>query len=329
MRRFNPFEQLCEISSRSYSRRCQKLITDFGIEESFQSATVRMKEHHGVEINVSAARNITEKHAERAAQLLEQLPEAGITSQQIILEMDGEMVPLVEYEDAKDRRMNKKNLWRELRVGAIQRQGELEWKYASSFESPDELGDRMARLAKKMGFNEETRVHGVGDGALWIVEQGERIAGHNYKHLIDLPHLCEYLGKAVIVWCREEEVKKEVNVLKDIALREGIEKVIDLLERHLPNHPEHEGLNRCLKYIKNRPGQFMYKEAKEQGLPVGSGKIESTHRHLMQKRLKKPGTWWIKENAAHMADLRTLRRNGGWRLLWQESKCQEQEKLAA
>ena len=53
-------------------------------------------------------------------------------------------------------------------------------------------------------------------------------------------------------------------------------------------------------------------------LPVGSGKVESTHRSLMQKRLKKPATWWLKSNADKRADLRTLRGNGQWELLWQE-----------
>ena len=54
------------------------------------------------------------------------------------------------------------------------------------------------------------------------------------------------------------------------------------------------------------------------GLPLGSGKVESSHRSLMQKRLKKPGTWWLREKAADMANLRTLRANGGWKLLWQQ-----------
>jgi post-segregation antitoxin (ccd killing protein) len=35
----------------------------------------------------------------------------------------------------------------------------------------------------------------------------------------------------------------------------------------------------------------------------------------MQKRLKKAGTWWLKENAEAIAELRTLRANGGWDLL--------------
>jgi len=73
------------------------------------------------------------------------------------------------------------------------------------------------------------------------------------------------------------------------------------------------------KYIENRPGQFHYHEAIKRDLPIGSGKIESTHRSLMQKRLKKPGTWWLRENAEKIADLRTLRENGGWELLWQQN----------
>ncbi len=107
----NPFEEITKIINRSYSKRCQKLVTDFGIEESFQSAAYRMKEHHGVNINVSAIRTITEFHARRAAELESSLPQRCQGSKQMIVEMDGEMVPLVEYEESKDNRKTKKNLW--------------------------------------------------------------------------------------------------------------------------------------------------------------------------------------------------------------------------
>ena len=52
-----------------------------------------------------------------------------------------------------------------------------------------------------------------------------------------------------------------------------------------------------VRYMKNRPGQFEYKTAIDQQLPIGSGKIESAHRSLIQKRLKLPGAWWKKQNA--------------------------------
>jgi hypothetical protein len=48
---------------------------------------------------------------------------------------------------------------------------------------------------------------------------------------------------------------------------------------------------------------------------------------LIQKRLKKPGTWWLKKDK--MADLRTLRANGKWSLLWQAEKNINATKLAA
>ena len=290
-------------------------MTDFGIEESFHQAVVRMKEHHGVEVNVSAVRNITEKHANRAAQLLVNIPQKEQKSRQMILEMDGEMVPLVEYKNSKDKRKTKTNHWGELRVSAVQNHHELTWKYASSFHSTDELGDRTKIIMESIGLGEKTLVHGVGDGAKWIYEQGEKIAGSHFSYTIDQPHLCEYFTEAVRAW--QEETREEVQRLKKLADEGKIGDIVKELQSKLEEYPSHEGLSSCLRYINNRPGQFEYDKVRAKELPVGSGKVESTHRSLMQKRLKKPGTWWLKNNADKMADLRTLRGNGQWHLLWQ------------
>ena len=171
------------------------------------------------------------------------------------------------------------------------------------------------------------RSHGPGDGARWISEQGEKIAGTNYEHLIDLYHLCDYFSAAVSAW--EKETKNEVKRLKDKVKECGITEILEELKQRQKEHMNHEGLRKCIQYIENRPGQFKYKEARLKELPIGSGKVESTHRSLMQKRLKKPGSWWLRENAAKMADLRTLRANGGWELLWeQKSKLDPIQRVA-
>lgn len=302
-------------------------MTDFGIEESFYQAVVRMKEHHGVEVNVSAARNITEKQASRAAELLKNEPGTSRTSNQMILEMDGEMVPLVEYKDSKDKRKTKTNLWGELKISTVQNHGEVDWKYASSFYGADELGDRTEIIMRSIGFTGETRVHGVGDGAKWICEQGERIAGCNFSYTIDQPHLCEYFTEAVKAW--KEETREESQRLKKLADEGKIEEVLKELKSKLELYPTHEGLTACIRYIENRPGQFEYDQIRARELPVGSGKVESTHRSLMQKRLKKAGTWWLKTHADKMADLRTLRGNGKWHLLWQAEFNGDGVKVAA
>jgi hypothetical protein len=103
----------------------------------------------------------------------------------MIVEMDGEMIPTIHFKPGLDKRKNRITAWEELRIAVAQNQGENEWKYASSFESARQLGTRLEQAMKGLGFTEETKVHSVGDGAAWIVEQGERIAGPNFSHLID------------------------------------------------------------------------------------------------------------------------------------------------
>ena len=52
-------------------------------------------------------------------------------------------------------------------------------------------------------------------------------------------------------------------------------------------------------------------------MPIGSGEIESAHRHVIQQRLKIPGAWWKPDNAHKMLALRVARANGQWNEYWQ------------
>jgi hypothetical protein len=249
-RRVKPFEEQTSIINLSYSKRCQRLITDFGIEESFNQAAERMKEHHGIDINSGTVRIITQKHAGRAAELLAtEKPFLHQKSKQMTLEMDGEMVPLVQYKESADKRKTKTNYWGELRVSAVQNDLEATWKYASSFNSTDELGNRTEIIMKSIGFDEKTLVHGVGDGAKWIFEQGERIAGSNFSYTIDQPHLCEYISGAVGAW--QQNTKEEVNRLKKLADEGKIGSIIKELEKHQKEYPKHEGIENCLRYTQH------------------------------------------------------------------------------
>jgi cell fate (sporulation/competence/biofilm development) regulator YmcA (YheA/YmcA/DUF963 family) len=226
------------VENRAFSKRCQKLITDFGIEESFQKATERMKEHHGIELNASTMRKITLTHAARSEKLATEVAGTNKSSTQMILEMDGEMVPLVEYSDSvEDKRKTKKNFWAELRVGVAQNHNEVEWKYAASFKSPDDLRERLHLIMRRIGFRETTLVHGVGDGATWIPEQGEKIAGNKYRHLIDLYHLCDYIGEAVKAWA--EDTKAETARLKKLFKEGKVKEVLKELKRRQKTAVEH------------------------------------------------------------------------------------------
>ena len=58
------------------------------------------------------------------------------------------------------------------------------------------------------------------------------------------------------------------------------------------------------------------RQALAEGLPIGSGEIESAHRYVAQQRLKQPGAWWRVEHAEHRLALRINRINGGWDAYW-------------
>ncbi len=56
--------------------------------------------------------------------------------------------------------------------------------------------------------------------------------------------------------------------------------------------------------------------ARAERLPIGSGEIESGHRHALQQRRKLAGGWWAERNMESMLQWRTVRANGWWDIYW-------------
>src|SRR5271165_6798796 len=75
---------------------------------------------------------------------------------------------------------------------------------------------------------------------------------------------------------------------------------------------EHAPVRICHRYLSARANQLNYRQALAEGLPIGSGEIESAHRYVAQQRLKRPGAWWRVEHAEYMLALRINRINGDW-----------------
>ena len=76
----------------------------------------------------------------------------------------------------------------------------------------------------------------------------------------------------------------------------------------------------CYRYLSNQREHLDYKSALAEGLPIGSGEVESGHRYVIQARLKRPGAWWKEENAEKMLALRVNRANCEWDSYWQQQR---------
>ena len=98
-----------------------------------------------------------------------------------------------------------------------------------------------------------------------------------------------------------------------------MQKVVAALEPHVEPEgtPDLEApVRNGYRYLNNRLDCVDYPRALALGLPIGSGMIESGHRHVLQARLKKAGTAWLPEHADQIAHLRVLRANHQWASLW-------------
>ena len=72
--------------------------------------------------------------------------------------------------------------------------------------------------------------------------------------------------------------------------------------------------------MSERRAHLDYAGARTAGLEIGSGEIESGHRHVIQQRLKRAGSWGKETNAEAMLGLRVARANQLWSRYWSTPK---------
>ncbi|MEI8234867.1 MAG: hypothetical protein WCH57_09310 [Verrucomicrobiota bacterium] len=95
--------------------------------------------------------------------------------------------------------------------------------------------------------------------------------------------------------------------------------VLQALEPHIEPEAiaeENAPARKAHRSLSNRVDCVDYPSAIDAELPIGSGLIESGHRHVLQSRLKRPGTAWLQPNADDLAQLRVLRANQLWDHFW-------------
>ena len=97
---------------------------------------------------------------------------------------------------------------------------------------------------------------------------------------------------------------------------EGPTELLKELRRLQTEHPTVEILADNLAYLKKRKTQMQYPTFQTQGLPIGSGVVESGHKVVVQPRLKGAGMHWSPDNVNPMVALRTLVCNDRWDEEW-------------
>jgi hypothetical protein len=327
--RVRPFVLSAKVSPLGCSGPLQRAIVDFAADQPFAQACNKLKEHYGVEIGESTIQRITFRHAKAMFEAGREgcnFPEEPGSSKPIVVETDGGMVPIVEpSRDAQDKRKGKNLCWREAKLSLAHEKGSRTPVYGGSIQGGVEAaGRQLLNCAVRAGFGTSSRVHAVGDGAPWIVGQVAEQFGDQGSYLIDFFHVCEYLSAAAVAVTSGEAAKEAWIEAQKEALKAGrLEATLQALADHCeaPDVDDEKAPVRCChRYLSERKAHLDYRAALANGLPIGSGEIESAHRYVVQQRLKRPGAWWRIEHAEHMLALRIVRINGEWDAYWRNLK---------
>lgn len=315
---WRPFGRATGIGHGDYSKALQRALTDFGAEESFARAAVRVQEHYGIEVSAGAIRRIAYTHGKAIMETGEKIKSPA--ARQMITQMDGSMIPIMQPGSGRDQRKDKTLLWREARLCCARADGQTQRIYGATLGSVENASWLWRQTAQRAGLGEQTYVHGVGDGAPWIVDRFGENFGHQGNYLLDFYHLSEYLAAAAPVGAGEKKARTWLRRQQGRLLNNQGSKVLRSLQaRQEPVGQESAPVRAACRYLQERTRHLDYLGARKKGFPIGSGEIESGHRHVIQQRLKLAGSWWKETNAQPMLNLRTARANHYWHTYWTQN----------
>lgn len=260
------------------------------MEHSFGTAAARFAEHYGWSISTSVLRHWTLHHA-RQSPSIKTVP-LPPPAQTLITGLDGSMIPIVCPAETGDRRKNKTLLWREVRVAFARRKEDVTARYGATLDGALGAGLMWHETARSAGLKDSTAVHALGDGAPFIVDQCDRQFGERATFLVDMQHVADYLS-AASARCAPAQARTWVEAQKALLKENRIAEVLAVLKAHFEaQEKDQEGktppVRQAYRYIDERKNWMDYRGALEADLPIGSGQVESAHRHIVQARVKKP-----------------------------------------
>ncbi len=235
----------------------------------------------------------------------------------LVVETDGAMV---RFRDG----------WHEAKVGVVggTRDGRLiAPSYVAARESAEQFGPRLLAEAARRGALEVMHweggmtgralavlrpVHVVGDGAVWIWNLAAEHCGERTE-VVDFYHAAEHLwtvARAVYgadtVWAK---------VWADACIRTlplaGAAPVRAALAAARAPTAETAAILRVERgYFTTNAARMDYPTVAARGLPIGSGAVESSARHVIQQRMKRPGQRWSEHGGQAMLALRARLASG-------------------
>ena len=348
-----PLHPLLGTDREPYSMGLQEATVDLVSDESAGSAVKKLERHHpGVHMDRTAALRLLHSHGQDARQFLDMhltlareralLP--GIEQPEGVAEMeveyDGGMIPVAIFTPIalpdgqppeltpvrKLPKKKRKTYWEEAKVGLVQVPGKIDRLYSVRPTSGlDESFEDLFSLACLSGWTPQTKVRGIADGARHIrPRMQEAFNGCDFTFILDRPHAREHLsnaGQALQTLTATPAQHWALAALDTLERGDAAVVVKELHDAWLSSGTDDASRNDVLRieanYFDRNGDAVAYATYRANGWSTASSEVESSHRHVVQQRVKISGAWWRPDQVDHILALRMLKANGLWDAYWQ------------
>jgi hypothetical protein len=337
-----------------YTQLAEERMALVGKEMPYQKASELLRRLEILEAAGSTIRKVCVRLGQRARELLdretaEQYGAASVRPEEpaegLAISVDGVMVGRV---DPQHRRRRSWKTGRKVRgktglhhffqevkalvVFSFDRGGEgLRKTYHATQARVEEFREKVCLEACRRGAETARRLVFLGDGAPWIWKTAAECFPKAIQ-VLDWYHAMEHLwavGRArfganevaVCAWVKKRE--KELWEGRVEAVLQALREVAGKLGQPDPRLKE-EARERDPKwiayhnvgYFEENQHRMDYPRYRAENLPIGSGVVESSCRHVVGDRLKRAGMRWDEEGGEDLLALRCLDLNGRWDGLW-------------
>jgi hypothetical protein len=147
----------------------------------------------------------------------------------------------------------------------------------------------------------------LGDGARWIWEHVATLFGGERTEIVDWYHASQHIWTAAKVLHGDDtpESKAWARIGLDHLWRRGPQPLLGWFDASRPGDASAAAvLKRERGYFSTNTARMRYASFRQQQLPIGSGAVEASAKHLVQQRMKRAGSRWSDLGARAILDLR-------------------------
>ncbi len=211
--------------------------------------------------------------------------------------------------------------WFECRAAVIasaQDDGRGHTIYLGGVAKADDIFDLLAATYRKSAGSKR-QLSFVADGATWIWDRVP-LYFPNAVQVLDIYHAGEHVASAAkAAWGERSQMAAYWgNHARELLLRPaGVQSVLKALLKRLREHNNGadavvvaDDLIREIRYLFGHRHRMRYAKLRENGLPIGSGAMESAIKQLSTMRLRLPGMMWTRTGADAVLRLRAAHLSG-------------------